>query len=222
MRTIMSSNPWNEFQIEHGGEGLNRGEMSEMYHAERDADDSNAEASATIDTTDTVESITDRVDKLTVGTNSDVEPSDSTNQEDAEKKSNESAHDATTDSNPSETVIQDNDNDLSPTGNDVSEEVDVAPSTNENLTDDKEESSNNESDSGKSKLSVKDNPWNDFQNQNKGEGKTSTELSEMYRGQQKRQTEEEQQQPTEEEQQAQTKEDQQQTQEEQSEEQQRL
>ena len=37
---VETSNPWNDFQHEHAGEGLSPSDMSEMYHEEQDTGDS--------------------------------------------------------------------------------------------------------------------------------------------------------------------------------------
>ena len=176
----MSSNPWTDFQQEHAGEGLSPGEMSEMYHAEQDAGGSGMESPSTNDATDTVESVTDNLGRLTVEANSDVDTESSgiKNQEDAEKESSE--------------VVTQNDDGESSSSSSTPENTESDSSTNENLNNDVQEAAKKESSNKKKGVSTKATEWCQFEHDSKGPGMTSTELSKLYRRKEKEQSQEEQ------------------------------
>ena len=216
IRYNMSSNEWNDFQHEHAGEGLSSGEMSEMYHAEQDTGDSGAELTSATDMTNTIGDVTDGDSGLVSEVNSDFDTQpDNSNDQGEESTSSgnqwndfqhdhageglsktemsEMYHDAqdSQDADPSTSEIaNDNNNEESVLSeNTPTENTEVDPTSNDNPHDDPQETSQDQS----------GNQWNEFEHQHKGEGKTPSELADMYHQQQQQSEDQSNQQPQQEE-----------------------
>ena len=216
IRYNMSSNEWNDFQHEHAGEGLSAGEMSEMYHAEQDTGDSGAELTSATDMTNTIGDVTDGDSGLVSEVNSDFDTQpDNSNDQGEESTSSgnqwndfqhdhageglsktemsEMYHDAqdSQDADPSTSEIaNDNNSEESVVSeNTPTENTEVDPTSNDNPHDDPQETSQDQS----------GNQWNEFEHQHKGEGKTPSELADMYHQQQQQSEDQSNQQPQQEE-----------------------
>ncbi|CAF0804015.1 unnamed protein product [Adineta steineri] len=202
-----SGNQWNDFEHQHAGEGLNQTEMSDMYHAEQDAGESSNGLTSTTDMNDKSGGLTNDDNNLSQTSEVDSNPDNRSNieneNEEISKSGNQwndfqhehageglsqagmsklyhdkqnvqnSEYDTTLNLDTTEIPVEQLDNRSISSNN-------TFPMGAENVNTNAEEPSKNESTSKNNNDSIEVNPWNEFQREHKGEGKTSSELAEMY------------------------------------------